>query len=527
MEACARAVPCGGTGWKPVRVVPGGYSGVATGRQESDSTSAMAEGEGNHQQQQGMDDAAKNEWRTFFQVVEDQVPTDIWLEPVFRMLHQMRCRGSSDLAFLSERDIEQTAEYGQLQIDHKNFFKKMMFVARQTNEVRTRYAETNGASSGGRSNPPDEVLNPMLSMVGADASAASMATAVAAAVAVETKSKKELMEAVGIYGLKNSLIPDERVWKLMMASKKLKRVKHKGIERTFLSVDLASLEMLPSWMPKSAVQGRVAQQDVRPDADPNLVSLANSIMRQTTTRRQLQSITQWMAIFMRWATVAVAAGMVSWGFILTHINTIMKIAEEQRVAGKPQCKAWWYCAQARKTWDEMDANEVEDFDLMEQAASVQKGIMEVVETKMAMSGILDVPAVTSRPSPSVVPPAAGAGDTRANNLAAESCAEAERRRAVRAAERIAEQSRAQASREAAMLAARNGWEKPPEASNSAWKEAIYQSSRGEPYGSGKGGSKGKSGKGSDKGGKGKGNNGKGDYGKWKGSSSSWKAWGSR
>ena len=78
-----------------------------------------------------------------------------------------------------------------------------------------------------------------------------------------------------------------------------------------------------------------------------------------------------------------------------------------------------------------------------------------------------------------------------------------------------------------MLAARNGWEKPPEASNSAWKEAIYQSSRGEPYGSGKGGSKGKSGKGSDKGGKGKGNNGKGDYGKWKGSSSSWKAWGSR
>ena len=41
------------------------------------------------------------------------------------------------------------------------------------------------------------------------------------------------------------------------------------------------------------------------------------------------------------------------------------------------CKAWMYCEQVRRTWDDKDANEVEDFDLMEEAASVQKGVMEV------------------------------------------------------------------------------------------------------------------------------------------------------
>ena len=106
---------------------------------------------------------------------------------------------------------------------------------------------------------------------------------------------------------------------------------------------------------------------------------------------------------------------------------------------------------------------------------------------------------------------------RANNLASESIAEQERRRAIRAAEKVAEQARSQSSREAAMTAARNGWDKPPEASNSAWKAAIYQATRPAPYGPSKGVAKGKSGKGFKKGGKGK-----DDYGKWKGSPS----WGS-
>ena len=96
-----------------------------------------------------MDEATKNECRTFFLMVEDQVPTDESLEPVFHMLHRLRCMRSSNLAFLSERDIEANAKYGQLQLDHKNFFK-MMFVARQTNEVKTTYAEANGGASGNR-----------------------------------------------------------------------------------------------------------------------------------------------------------------------------------------------------------------------------------------------------------------------------------------------------------------------------------------------------------------------------------------
>ena len=57
-------------------------------------------------QQDQMDVATKNEWITFVQVVEDQVPTEVWLDPVFQTLHRLRCTKSSGLAFLSERDIE-------------------------------------------------------------------------------------------------------------------------------------------------------------------------------------------------------------------------------------------------------------------------------------------------------------------------------------------------------------------------------------------------------------------------------------
>ena len=70
-----------------------------------------------------------------------------------------------------------------------------------------------------------------------------------------------------------------------------------------------------------------------------------------------------------------------------------------------------------------------------------------------------------------------------------------------------------------MTAATNGWDKPPEASNAAWKEAIYQTTRPAPYTPSKGVAKGgKSGKGFKKGRKGK-----EEFGKWKGSPS----WGSR
>ena len=90
----------------------------------------------------------------------------------------------------------------------------------------------------------------MLSLVGADASAAAMATAVSAAASTETRSKKELLENVGLFGLRNMLNPDHRVWQLLLASKKLKHEKHKNILRRFLYVDLAALNCFHHGCPK-------------------------------------------------------------------------------------------------------------------------------------------------------------------------------------------------------------------------------------------------------------------------------------
>ena len=322
-----------------------------------------------------MNDETKNEWKTFFQLAEDNLPTDEWLDPLFQLLHKGRLK-NADLAFLSEQDIEQLQDYRDLDLPRRNFLKRCMFVARQTNSVRRRHAETGQASGAQAVRPVDEVLNPMLSLVGAGASASAVATATAAAAAAEeVVNKKDLMEAAGVFGLKNMFVPDPRVWSLLTKSKKLdeeRKIKHRNMSRRFVYVDFTAEEMLPPWMPKTAVQGRVHQQDTRPDAEGNLVLLANSILRQNTVRRQLLSLAMWASIFMRWCTVAVPAQIVSWAWVIAHFCTIMKIAEEQRAAGKPECKAWMYCEQARRVWDDKAANEVEDFDILEEASSVQE-----------------------------------------------------------------------------------------------------------------------------------------------------------
>ena len=54
------------------------------------------------------------------------------------------------------------------------------------------------------------------------------------------------------------------------------------------------------WMPRASMQGSAVAQETRADADPGLVGLADSVLRQTKKERMIVSLAQWVSRWLQW-----------------------------------------------------------------------------------------------------------------------------------------------------------------------------------------------------------------------------------
>ena len=282
-------------------------------------------------------------------------------------------------------------------------------------------------------------------------------------------------------------VPSGALWKTLLAAKKAA----KPGEQVFSYVDILADENLPLWMDKASLQGSNVKNEVKDDADSALVGLAESLNKQVARRKRIKSVGQWLTLFDRYVLVAVCTGQVTWAFATMYRATICKLYEDQRARNKPLSLAWDYDEAFRKYAEQMTEAKIQKFDLMEEAQTLNKVVLESCESKIAQTT-----TYYERSS------ASGGSGAQAVGAALndEARAEHERRKALKMAENMAMQAKAQQARHMAIAAAQRGEQQPVGVSNAAWKEAMWKTNvtpthRSEPYGKGKkdGGGNGKSG----------------------------------
>ena len=78
-----------------------------------------------------------------------------------------------------------------------------------------------------------------------------------------------------------------------------------------------------------------------------------------------------------------ATKQVTWGFVLTHKAITLKIAENQTHAGRPGALAWINDDANRKFWAKKAENLVSKFDLMEEAETLNRAVLECAESRLA------------------------------------------------------------------------------------------------------------------------------------------------
>ena len=108
--------------------------------------------------------------------------------------------------------------------------------------------------------------------------------------------------------------PQMSLWQLLHAAK----MSAKPEAQVFAYVDFTAKEMLPMWIPASAMVGQAVMNEVKEDVDEAVVGLAKSLTKTIGSSRMIMSLAQWCVIFERRVLVAVAIKQVTWGFVLTQ-----------------------------------------------------------------------------------------------------------------------------------------------------------------------------------------------------------------
>ena len=87
-----------------------------------------------------------------------------------------------------------------------------------------------------------------------------------------------------------------------------------------------------------------------PASANSLSQLSQALQRATASPRFFRTIAQWSAAFQRFTVVAVATGQWTWAMVSCHIDTIMSIAEQERLSAGSALTAVLYDDLIRKSW---------------------------------------------------------------------------------------------------------------------------------------------------------------------------------
>ena len=320
--------------------------------------------------------------------------------------------------------------------------------------ARTQTASSSTAPTG-QDFAHTAAVTSMLEALGPDASAMSVANVMAHG--GKEVNVQEALSNAKMDKLDYTLQAEHAVWQLLQsesdAGKKEGRV-------AFSYVDLTSKGLLPMWLAPGAVGGSASwggEADWNLDprtSSATLGQLGQALKRATQQPKFFRSLAQWTAAFNRYALVAVTLGHLSWPMVLSHVDVIMRMAEDCRMQNVSPYIAILYDDLLRKSIAQRAQRKDPDLKMDEIFKSCVKEIREAAQQRL--SHVLAAAGLTMRGSSAQLPQSeqAVAADGALAKQAAS--AEALQRRAEAAARSMATQQEELNRRQAAMRNTKGG-----------------------------------------------------------------------
>ena len=176
-------------------------------------------------------------------------------------------------------------------------------------------------------------------------------------------------------------------------------------------VDLTSRGTLPLWLPQEAIGGRVhlsgdSELLNGSSGTQTLSQLTQALRGATAAPRFFRTMGQWTATFMRFGIAATAAGQWQMSEVLTHIDVILQLSEQEKAAGQSPFVALVYDEMVRRSWELRALRRDSTFTVANVVCDVDKTVL--VSARSRVDSVLRA-AGLGEPGPEI-PAAAVASD---------------------------------------------------------------------------------------------------------------------
>ena len=216
----------------------------------------------------------------------------------------------------------------------------------------------------------------------AGASAQSLAKLLAPTKAVDVSA---LLDKASLKGLCFGLQAEQTLWNTMQSHSDECRSAGK---KAFLFIDLTGKECLPMWLTPDQIGGKFFLRDDKEwslhggQAIANLQDLSRALKSATSSSRFFRSLGQWLGAFMRYAAVAVATQQLSWSDVLSHIDVVTHLAEQERQKGHPPFLAFVYEELMRKNWSRRAEKSDPDLNISQEIQRVDKDVLDIARHRL-------------------------------------------------------------------------------------------------------------------------------------------------
>ena len=321
--------------------------------------------------------------------------------------------------------------------------------------ARTQTASSSTAPTG-QDFAHTAAVTEMLEALGPDASAMSVANVMAHG--GKEVNVQEALSNAKMDKLDYTLQAEHAIWQLLQSESDAGR---KEGRVAFSYVDLTSKGLLPMWLAPDAVGGSACWGgEADWNLDPRTTSatlgqLGQALKRATQQPKFFRSLAQWTAAFNRYALVAVTLGHLSWPMVLSHVDVIMRMAEDCRMQNVSPYVAILYDDLLRKSIAQRAQRKDPDLKMDEIFKSCVKEIREAAQQRL--SHVLAAAGLTMRGSSAQLPQSEQTTVAADGALAKQAAsAEALQRRAEAAARSMATQQEELNRRQAAMRNTKGG-----------------------------------------------------------------------
>ena len=271
-----------------------------------------------------------SDWKSFLEAVDETPPEAATLKEATDFLLAAKLTDPQSAAGITIERLEKSPAYPTT-LPTQAFLARAMDALAAVTAARRASLGANVMAAGSAAAP-------------SASSALALAGMIAPLKAADTSS---ILTTAGLADLPFSMRIEQSLVDKMAAE--TEQAKRQG-RSPFLYVELASRDVLPLWITPESVGGRPEeeQDQLEDQSVTSLARLGQALHKATEGKRCFTSVTQWTAAFFKYVPFAVALGHFSWAQAMMHVQTVLKLAEEEKAEGRGPAMAFIYEDMLRK-----------------------------------------------------------------------------------------------------------------------------------------------------------------------------------